>query len=244
MPYRKTSFEQGRPFHIISRAIEGRKIFEREEDCYRFILQVFAASVGKPAFNLWKKDTTKVADSLLQGEDPSAKFVIREHPPLVNILDFSLVINHYHFHLLPSGEKAMPLFMKKLNGGFAKYFNLKYQRKGFLFASRYQSVSVKTEAQLNAVSRYITIINPLDIYQPGWREDGLKNKEGALNFLGNYQFSSFPDRVGKRKSKILAPKEILEEYFSEDNMNKNGYLQFVKDFLEERFSPNRALFLE
>lgn len=237
-------FEKGKTFHILARAIEERKIFEREEDCYRFIFQIYAANVGKPAFKLWQKDVIKVAKSLLEGEDISSKFVIKEHPPLVHILDFSLVINHYHFYLISNIENGVPIFVKKLNGGFAMYFNLKHGRKGALFGSRYKGILVESEFQSDAVSCYVSIINPLDVFQPGWRETGLQDSGEALKFLENYQFSSFPDKIGKRKAKILAPPEISKIYSLSYNVKKEEYLQFVKDFLGKKLSSIQPLFLE
>lgn len=236
MPYRKIFFEENQPFHIVSRAVEERKIFENEEDCFRFIFQIHAANIGKPAFKLWKKDIIRAAKSLLAGEEVSSKLIIKEHPLLVYILDFSLVINHYHFYLVPNIENGVPIFMKKLNGGFAKYFNFKYGRRGSLFGSRYKSIPVQSEFQSDAVSQYVSIINPLDVYQRGWRDEGLKDLNEAFKFLENYQFSSFPDKIGKRNSKIVASKEVLEKYCSTSNLNKDEYLKFVEDFLKQKLS--------
>lgn len=237
MPYRNFIFEKDQPFHIISRTVEERKIFINEADCYRFIFQIYAANLGKPNLNLRRLNVIKTAQSILNGEEISDEFIIKEHPPLVHILDFALNINHYHFHLLPSSQNSIPLFIKKLNGGFAKYFNLKHGRKGTLFNSPYKSIPVETDFQADAVGRYISIINPLDVYQYGWRENGLVDKEKAFEFLQNYQFSSFLDKIGKRKSKILASKEILEKY----SMNEN-FSDFAKDFLNQRTDFNYEMF--
>jgi hypothetical protein len=95
---------------------------------------------------------------------------------------------------------------------------------------------VTTDYQSQAVSRYVSIINPLDVFQPGWREKGLKNWKEAFKFLENFKFSGFPDRIGKRRTKILAPKEILERYtFQTDSeKGKAEFQKFVKEFLKER----------
>jgi len=207
MPYRNI-FEKEQPFHIISRAVDERKIFADEADCYRFIFQIYAANLGKPSSNIRRTNVVGVAKSLLNGEKISDEFIIKEHPPLVGVLDFALNVTHYHFYLLPLSENSIPIFMKKLNGGFAMYFNLKYERKGSLFGSRYKSIPVETDFQSDAVSRYISVVNPLDIYQPGWRENGLEDTKQALEFLEDYEFSSFPDKIRKRKSKILADQEV------------------------------------
>ncbi len=235
MPARNVVFEKDQPFHIIARTVEGRDIFVDEADCYRFIFQIYAANVGKPNTNLNRLNIKQVAQAILRGEDVSDEFVIKEHPPLVHILDFALNINHYHFYMVSASDNAIPVFMQKLNMGFAKFFNLKYGRKGALFGSRYVSVPIETDLQSDTVGRYISIINPLDIYQPGWRENGLSNGKEALVFLENYQFSSFPEKIGKRKSKLLAPEEILHKYHADGNY-EDGYQDFVKDFLQHRLA--------
>lgn len=244
MPYREIFFEKNQPLHILSRAVEDRKIFAREEDCYRFIFSIYAANIGRPTYNIRRIDIIKTAQALLRGEEISSKFIIKKHPPLVYLLDFALVITHHHFYLFPNSKNGVPLFMKKLKGGFAKYFNLKYSRQGSLFGARYKCIPIQTESQSDAIIRYISIINPLDVYQPGWREKGLKNLKEAYDFLKNYQFSSFPDRIGKRKSKILASDEIWERYFLKMDLGgKRIYEKFVKNFLKQK-SKLLPLFLE
>jgi len=235
MPYRRIFFEENQPVHILSRTVEGIKIFAEKADCYRFIFQLYAANLGSPAPNLQRRDITKAALALLQGEEIPSKLIINKHPPLVHILDFALVINHYHFYLLPNLENSISLFVKKMNGGFAKYFNLKHNRRDSLFGSRYKSILVESDYQSDAISRYISIINPLDVHQPNWREKGLKNWQEALEFLKRYEFSSFPEKINKRNAKFLTSKEIRKKYSWEGNFsNKDEYLKFVKDFLKNQ----------
>lgn len=236
MPYRRIFFEKNQPVHIVSRAVEGIKIFGNEEDCYRFIFHFWAANYGKRNPNIRGRDIIKAGQALLTGEEIPSKFLIEEHPPLVYLLDFSLVINHYHLYLTPNIENSVPSFIKRLNNGFSKYFNLKHDRKGTLFGDRYKSILVGTEFQSDAVSRYVSIINPLDVFQPDWREKGLRDWEESFKFLENYQFSSFPDKIGKRNSLILAPKEILERY-SILYKDREECRKFVEEFLRQKSSP-------
>lgn len=244
MPVRGNIFEIGQPVHIISHAVDGRNIFIDNADCFRFIFQIYAANIGKPIFNLCRRDIVKIAQSLLNGEDVLSKFIIKEHPPLVSFLDFSLVINHNHFYLVPNVKNAVPVLMRNLNNGFAQYFNLKHERSGVLFEGRYRAVITKTQFQADAVSRYVNTINPLDIFQPGWRENGLKDPEEAFRFLRSYQFSSFPDRIGERKSRILATPEILEKYLTIGSGHADDYKEFVKEFLKERSNFSEPFYLE
>lgn len=242
MPYRKIFFEKDRPVHIVSRAVEGLKIFEKQEDAFRFIFQLQVANLGKRSTNLKNKDMVMAGQALLRGEKIPASFIVQQHPPLISLLDFSLVVNHYHFYLLPNAENIIPVFMQKLNNSFAKYYNARHGRKDILFGSRYKGISAEDQFQSDAISRYVGIINPLDVFQPKWRENGLGNWSEALKFLEDYEFSSFPDKVGKRQSKILAPKEVLEKYSL--GRNEQEYKEFAENFLKEKLNHPAPYFLE
>lgn len=246
MVMRKTiGFEKSISYHILSRAVDKKEIFVTENDCLRFIFQVHAANIGRPAFNLHRKDVIKVAQAVLEGEEISSKFIITEHSPLVYFLSFSLVIDHYHFNLVPDSENSIPKYMQKLNCGFARFYNLKHNRRGTLFESRYKIIPVRTSFQQDAVLRYVNVVNPLDVYQPGWREENLKNGEEALKFLNGYQFSSFPDLFGERSSKILAPQEVLEKYLGKAvTKNQKEYTRFLEQFLRDKSISASRIFLE
>lgn len=181
MPYRRAFFEKNQPVHIVSRAVEGLKIFNTKEDCYRLVFQFYAANVGRKNSNLHPKDAIKAGQALLWGEKVSSRFIIKEHPPLVDLLDFSLVINHHHFYLLPNVENIIPL--------------------------------------------------------DDWGK--------ALDFLENFEFSSFPDRIGKRKSIILASEEILGRFpFGGNFKSQKEFQKFTKEFLKERSKLPHSYFLE
>ena len=241
MPYRKNFFIKNQLVHITSRALVN--IFKKKEDCYRFIFQFYAVNLGKKGFNLKNKDMIKAGQALLRGEKVPERFVVERHPPIVDLLDFSLVANHYHFYLLLKKDNGIPILMQKLNDSFARFFNLLHGRKDALFGSRYKNVIVKTDFQSYAVSRYVSIINPLDVFQPGWREKGLKNPKEAFNFLENYEFSSFPDKICRRFSRILAPQKVLKQYAPFWG-NEKEYREFVKEFLKEKKASFQPLFIE
>lgn len=242
---KEISFEKSIPYHIVSRAVEGKKIYANKDDAFRFIFQMYAANVGKPAPNLYRRDIKRAAYAILKGEKIPPKFIIIEHAPLVNFLSFALVINHHHFCLVPNVKNGSSKYLQKLHGGFAKYFNLKYGRKDVLFERQYKIIPVRTSFQLDAVIRYINVKNPLDVYQSGWREEGLKNWQKAFKFLEDYQFSSFPDLFEKRNSKILAPRPILEKYLGKEiTKNQTEFINFIKDYLQGKLASYYPLFLE
>jgi len=217
------------PYHVFSRAVDGKPIFRRKDDAHHFLFQMYAENHGSPAANVRRKDIQKAVEKLLVGEETSKEFYVEKHEPLVHFLSFVQTVNHYHFLLLPNAEKGISLYMKKLNIAFAKYFNLKYSRRGTLFESRYKSVPIETEAQLDAIIRYINVKNPLDVYQPGWRERGLRNEEEGWDFLHSYAYSSFPDIFGGRNSRFLAPKSIRSQFLDRAAIyGKKSYDEFLK----------------
>lgn len=226
--------KENQPYHVFSRAVDGKPIFQAKEDACHFLFQMYAANYGSPGFNLRRRDIQKAVDQLLAGEEAQSTIYIKKHEPLVHFLSFAQVVNHYHFLLLPNVEKGISLYMKKLNIAFAKYFNLKYSRRGTLFESRYKIVPIETEAQLDAIIRYINVKNPLDVYQPGWREEGLKSEGEGWNFLLEYPFSSFPDIFGERNSKFLAPEPIKSQFLDRESMHgKKSYEEFLRQPMRE-----------
>ena len=87
---KEISFDKSIPYHVLTRAVEGRKVFANEEDCFRCIFQMYAANIGSPASNLRRQDVKKAAQAILNGEEIPPKFIVREHPPLVIFLSFAL----------------------------------------------------------------------------------------------------------------------------------------------------------
>ena len=119
---REKIFEASTPYHLLIRTVEKREIFAREEECWRFIFQMYAANIGKPALNLKRKDIIKAGQAILFGEEIPEKFIIVEHSPLVNIFSFVLVLTHNHFILVPNTEAGIPKYTQKLKTGFAMYY--------------------------------------------------------------------------------------------------------------------------
>lgn len=236
-------FEKNIPYHIITHAVEGKKLFNNEEDNLRFVFYSYVANTGHPASNLRRQDIKKAVRAILKGEELSNGFIIGEHPPLVYSLSFAQVVSHHHDVLISNTEDGISKYLQKLHTGFAKYLNLKYGRKTALFARRYKIVPIRTEFQLHAVIKYVNIKNTLDVYRPDWINKGLKDRSEAINFLNNYQFSSLPDLTGKRNSKLLAPREILEQYLIKE-ITGEDYDKFINDYLEEKLASFKPFFLE
>ncbi|MDP2637172.1 MAG: hypothetical protein Q8P03_00995 [bacterium] len=234
MPKRKEDLTAKiRPYHILGKAVEGKEIFEREEDRARFVFQMYAANIGKPVINLYRKNIFEIAQAILQGDPVPQGFVIQEHDPLVHLFSFALGKDRYHLGLVPIQQEAIPLYMQKLNLGFAKYYNLKNKRNGTLFEGRFKAAPIINPTQLADVVRYINIKKVMDLLGP--------------EVLHEYPYSSFPDLFGTRLSHLLSEesranlRKILGEDFFAD---REDYATAVREFLAGEDPIKRNLFLD
>lgn len=198
--------------HVLSRGVEKRKIFLDEKDYFRFIHDLYE-------FNN-KERVNNVSWNLRKHNDRVGRYVEEKRQLLVDIHAFCLMPNHYHLLISARQERGISLFMNKLNAGFAKYFNFKYDRTGTLFESRYKSVTVTDNSHLLHLPYYIHL-NPLDLVTPTWRERRLDNPGKAIKFLENYRWSSYLDYTGQKNFPSVTNRSFLTEILgSVDNYRK------------------------
>ena len=161
----------------------------------------------------------------------------KHRKPLVDILAFCLMPNHYHLLLSPKIESGVPKFMQKLNMGYAKYFNKKYDRTGALFQGKYKQIQTTSEAHFDHMSFYIHF-NPLDLSCPEWRENKLSDKVSALGFLKSYRWSSHLDYLGIKNFPSVLNMALLNEVFG----GIKGYENKVANYLTDiEISPETTL---
>jgi REP element-mobilizing transposase RayT len=72
---------------------------------------------------------------------------------------WALMPNHVHL-LLRTGERPLSEAMRRLNTGYARAFNLRHRRTGYLFQDRFRSILVEDDGYLRVVLRYIHL-NPV-----------------------------------------------------------------------------------
>jgi putative transposase len=206
-------------YHVLSRGVEKRQIFLDEPDYLRFIHDLFEFNDEKAATNNFYKYN-----------DVGHRYIEREPRKLLaKIHAFCLMPNHYHLLLEPVIEKGIALFMKKINGGYAKYFNIKYQRRGTLFETRYKKILVNAEPYFIHLPYYIHL-NPLDIAAPEWRERKIKNYNEAIKFLESYRWSSHIDYLGEKNFPSVTQRDFLLEYFGGHAQYKQSIQRYLKTF--------------
>jgi len=123
--------------------------------------------------------------------------------------------NHYHILLSELVENGIPRFLMKVNVGYAKYFNERYERSGTLFQGRTKKILVDNNAHFLYMLHYVHL-NPLD-YLTGaekWRErdeGAVKDAKKALEYLNGYRWSSYLDYCGKKNFPSILTKDLFED---------------------------------
>ena len=101
---------------------------------------------------------------IFSGDDDRLDFLKRLDAlvPELGFRCFGWVLMPNHVHLaVRSGSIRLSRLMARLNTGYARTFNLRHRRQGFLFQNRFRSRIVSSEADLLAVIAYICR-NPLE----------------------------------------------------------------------------------
>ncbi len=125
--------------------------------------------------------------------------------------------------------------MKKLNGGYVKFFNQRHERTGTLFERKYKSVLVENQAHFIHLPYYIHL-NPLDMVAPEWRERKINDLDKAMNFLEEYKWSSHLDYLGKKNFPSVTQRDFLLEIFGGERGYKKALNSWLKDLSVNKLS--------
>ncbi len=207
MPRRIVPLINNETYHVINRGNASEKIFRDERDFQRLIetLIYYQCAVPPFKFSLLKKLPFSEKAKIFREIRESRNFI-------VEILAYCLMPNHYHLILRQKLESGVCNFARLTADSYAHYFNLKNQRRGSLFESRFKALRVHNEPQLLHLSRYVHL-NPLSASLVNTYEDLLK-----------YPYSSLTEYLGREKETICDRETILSQFKSSED-----YESFVRD---------------
>lgn len=208
MSIRNTKLVSDEYFHIYNRGNGKHKIFLDKEDYDRFEKILYICNSEKK-FNF--------RDSIIDTKIEAFDF--ERGVPLVSILAWVLMPNHFHLflisprHGLGDEEKEnISKYMHKISTSYVMYFNKKYKRTGSLFEGRFKVKHVNQENYFNYIFAYIHL-NCIKLIQFDWKKNGIRDIEKIKNYLKKFQHSSFQDYFGgKRKQEKIINKNILPDY--------------------------------
>lgn len=199
---RKVKFAPREYYHIFSRGVEKRKIFLDKKDYERFLALLYILN---------QEDHFHVSNFLNKGQKNILDLYKQEcSKPLVSILAYALMPNHFHLVVQEIIESGISTFMMKLLTAYSMYFNIKYERSGPLFVRPFRSEHIGDDAYFRYLFAYVHL-NCVELFEKGWKENGIKNHKGAEEFLENYRYSSYQDFCGsgyRPESHILDMKNL------------------------------------
>ena len=215
-------------YHALNRGVDKRSIFLEDGDRVRFIHDLYIFNQATPANNTRRTSMNDLRSCSL----------IRKR--LVDIHGWCLMDNHYHLLLSEKCEGGLTLFLRKLNVGYSKYFNEKYDREGTLFQGRTKKILINTEGHFLHILNYIHL-NPLDLQSSSneWREGRINNFNKALSYLETYRWSSYLDYCGIKNFPSILNSNFFQEIFT--NYRKE-ITHYVKDLEENKIF--KTYFLE
>lgn len=226
----RRQFEIGSIYHVYNRGVDRRTIFKNNQDYSRFILGLYYYNRIKPGPSIWtniKDRPQKVFLPLVSNPAVSdTAGLVDSREPLVEILAFCLMSNHYHLILREITDNGITFFMQKM-GGYSRYFNKQNKRSGALFEGRYKDVHVKTDKQLLILFNYVHT-NPVEIIEPGWKTTGVQDELEALRQQATYPWTSYYDYVDKPKFPLVTDRDFYLDLLG----GSDGCRQSVEDWIK------------
>jgi len=196
---RKVEFANREIYHVYNRGVEKRDIFVDESDYYRFIYGLYEFNDEQAASN-----TRYRSKSINKPNNyPIIMMNKASRLPLVDILVFTLMPNHYHLMLRQVNENGITRFMRKLGTGYTMYFNKKYDRSGVLFQGKFKAEHLHKKSHFLHLPHYIHT-NPLQLNTRG---------RTSIEYLMEYRWSSFRDYAGKSSFPFVTSRDFLIDSF-------------------------------
>lgn len=211
-------------YHVLNRGVDKRTIFLDTQDYARFVHDMFEFNSTKPANNTHRGT---MVDVRRRPYIPTTLDNSEKGSRLVDIHGWCLMNNHYHLLLSERTEGGISLFLKKLNGGYAKYFNERYKRVGALFQGRTKKILIEHESHFLHILNYIHF-NALDVQDTTreWRSLKITDSALALKQLNEYRWSSYLDYIGTKNFPSILTTSLFLDVF--DNNYKQQVSQYLK----------------
>ncbi|MFH1978862.1 MAG: transposase [Patescibacteria group bacterium] len=171
----RPSFVNGHFYHVFNRGVDKRDVFLEDTDYWRFLFDVKEFNDVNSTINILRRLNKEALDPV-------------DKDPLVEVICYCLMPNHFHLVLKQLKDGGISKFMQKIGIGYTNYFNQKNERSGVLFQGKFKAILVDKDNYLNYLIQYIHL-NPLDLIEPGWKKEGLKNWRKAKAFLEVYRWA-------------------------------------------------------
>lgn len=227
MSLRKVNFVKGECYHLYNRGNSKQKIFHNKYDYFHFMKLMFICN-NKSNIRIFNEDRygLEVFD--------------RDIDNIISIAAYCLMPNHFHILIIEKVEGGISKFMQKLSTAYVMYYNKKYNHTGGLFEGKFKAVYVENDIQMKYLFSYIHL-NPIKLIQKDWKENGIKDRKQALEYLEGYDYSSYKDfLLGERIQRRILNLEAFPDYFHTREKFKKEIIEWLS-FKEDRVRQDLAL---
>lgn len=218
---RKEPYSIGSYVHVVKRGGRGLPIVRDDIDKWRFLLSLFHENDRFHSEN-WFRDLMdyKLANTFTRPP------IWPERQPIVKILAFTLMPNHFHLLLKEIKKDGVSLFMEKVGKAMTHHSNKKNGERGSLFQGPFRSRTVDSDAYLRYVSIYIMVKNVFELYPKGGLKKAVENFDVVWKWAIQYPYSSLMDYSEKRSCPII-DKDLLGELMDSPIALKNLGRDFI-----------------
>ncbi|MEA3398645.1 MAG: transposase [Patescibacteria group bacterium] len=217
---RKVNFQNRYYYHVYNRGVDKRRVFVDKKDYLRFMRSLREFNDKKVYGGLFIKDKIKKLN-----QDKRGSASLEEAEPLVDIICYALLPNHYHFLLRQRIDNGISTYIHKLITAYTMYFNYKHKRTGGLFQGKFKAVSIKTDEQLLYTSAYIN--GNAEIHKICQAEDW--NWSSYLDYLGvRKETESLRFEEANRRDSVSADTKIILKEFT----NIDDYQEYVSGVIK------------
>ena len=207
--------------HIINRGTKQMPIYRQKSDLWRILFSLFY--INNHSSKNWTRELKK---NNLGPQNFIWPDTFGERKPIVSIIGFTIMTNHFHLILKEIVDGGISNFMHKFTMGHSKFINAKYNETGALFQGEFQSRILDTDEYLRRVAVYVMVKNTFELYPKGGLTGAIKDFEGAWEWALTYPFSSFRFYANNTDSPIL-DKDLLGEIFD----SPEEFKEFSKDYV-------------
>lgn len=205
MTTRRLPLLEGNIYHIFTKSIAGFVIFRNSADYERMRSLLRYYNIEKPPLKfsafVERKD---MGQFLLNGNFGKEE--------LVGIISYCCMPTHIHLILKQVKKRGISIFMSNVLNSYTRYFNIKMNRRGPLWESRFKSVAVTTDEQLLHLTRYIHL-NP--------------TTANLVNEPHDWDFSSFREFLEE-----VQDEEKVCNYSKSLNIDTEEYKEFVSSRID------------
>jgi len=223
---RKEPFATGDYLHVYNRGNRKQEIVRDANDRWRFLQLLYYFNTKKTPENPFRdlRDSLKSDfNSRLVWPDTWAP-----QEPIVAIVAFALMENHFHLLLKEVADGGLTLFMRRLGTGMTNRFNVKYNESGRLFQGAYKAKRIDADFYLEQVSVYIQVKNPFELYPNGGLEKALAEFDKAYEWAAEYPYCSLGDYAKNRNSPLIAKDaDVLGEVLP----SRGAYKKLAREYL-------------